>query len=608
MRSKYQSFLLIVAIIGCSYSPGDDYYNNFEPVIDQPLLTYELNFDEDTINVSEEFYLRFDFQLENKDLISRVVYFDGIAIDSASEYYFERYFNSLDFSTGYHELELKVYTSSETGSLADVFMAEIFRLDLGKWWLFVDNSIAPNLRVLSTEIENGMLRINFEQYKWPTFVSYTVYKNRMSDIFYQTYDYTKTYFLDSFYIGSDVSYRVDARNINQTVEGILEKIEGDVGFHLVDYEVVHNDSVRLTWTKSPYYYNVRNYEISDQGGLLYTSTDIYDTSGVVSRTFGWPTYYSISVRPKFDPNNNSSAGIKEPIIIDSYGDKLNLVDWASKNENLNVLYTIINSYSSSIGYIISSYSTSGNLISQIQLKEYGFNSENLFSIHYAEIFIRDGINFNILDTLRKEDILSSWDMGGETFYFGDILSVGDDLIAVDLSYSRYENTSEGYIIVDLNSGMLVDSVMEERNKNYVEAFKYYYTGRDEFYSYKDGIKETLGMLEMPQFCRSKIFELEGVTYYRQVFPDYSKPGDWVKIRVYKIPELILVNEIDLEAHIDALILDPQSLNFGLREGVFVNVFDFMSNELIKEVVCNCDVILSNGFLICVESELKFQVY
>lgn len=239
-------FILILTLFSsCLYEPFGIYENpvNNNPSVPQ-ITDIELNINADTLWIYGDYTLKYHFKSSNEEqnILGVKIYIDGVMRDSVMSENGEFSFLQSALSEGEHIMKIVLYVKSGTGSLADKLNAEAILLSK-EWIVMADYSN----RVVSYTVENGYLKLYWDEYKNSDLKSYSIQYSGTTK---------NNYLIDSSYYGAKRTFNV-----------ILEKTNGDkIPWGTLDidenipkpvFKISDDDSYYISWRKSPYYNAVK---------------------------------------------------------------------------------------------------------------------------------------------------------------------------------------------------------------------------------------------------------------------------------------------------------------------------------------------------------------
>jgi len=260
MRKILYLLLAVSILTACEYEPEGIYEAVVEPVTEAPEITVNLNFMTDTIYVPTNGYTTLVYSTPDSKV--RYAYFELnnrqlVKIESTSGT-FTFSFNSGQYQKGIpYELNVELFRSTGSGSLADKVYAEGFLYSKSFTLIFLDESeMAP--RVTRVFPENGSLRVEWEKFKGLGFLKYHVFNS----VFYKIdiiSDPNKTFLYDASYVGYNGDYYIVTETEDNTFTSNHFYFED--GLPEAKAVLAENTTMKLTWGQSKYYNNIAGYRI-----------------------------------------------------------------------------------------------------------------------------------------------------------------------------------------------------------------------------------------------------------------------------------------------------------------------------------------------------------
>jgi len=211
-KHKFALFLLVFFSY-CKYSPSDIPETYIElPSEANATILFELQPNEDTIKLFEPTTLLYNINTLNKELYGVGFYLDDELLERQNYFNTEPYefkFNTNNYNEGIYRFSIKVYTNTNTGSLADLVGAAGLMFEL-EWVLIIDKTEPKKLKFISIDsVENGV-KLVWEKFDHASFEYYRLTKS--SSAYSGTYDIFFTnapslnYFIDTTYIEGEKAY------------------------------------------------------------------------------------------------------------------------------------------------------------------------------------------------------------------------------------------------------------------------------------------------------------------------------------------------------------------------------------------------------------------
>jgi len=299
--------------MGCEYQTDEIYNRKVNPDVSPPdIQVIDLNIISDTLYVYGSVTIRFKFTAGNLEVKKVSLLIDGeekgvVFSDGGS-------FN-LSLSNqrpGIHDLSVRIYTTTGSGSLAEEFDAESYTEN--RTWKLVYLPQGYNLEI-SSSTEDGLLHLHWNRYLSSDLKEYIVYKRNSSFAYSEIYRTRLNEYIDSAYVGEDAEYAIKVvTDDNPEYAQNWFRINSDV----IQMSLNMNSSGQyiVNWTK-PRYYNAIDTIILWQGladnsnsvHRAMTTTNPNDTVfKVLSGKFGDKMSFYIRLVPHNSAFENSPQG------------------------------------------------------------------------------------------------------------------------------------------------------------------------------------------------------------------------------------------------------------------------------------------------------------
>ncbi len=256
--------LALLMLAGCTFNPSGEYFMELDSNGTPPYIEVELNFDTDTLYIWNNEWINFRYT-KNGDQVNWARFIiDGQETSPNDEdhgaveltWYFP------GFEPGTHTLGLQLFTRSGTGSIADFTGAEGYLMQKD-WVLIITDQYGVSCAITDTTFENGVLKIQWKEYKGLNFENYQVYKyvqptSLPNQLVATITDQHQTSVNDANYHGENSQYFV---MVNDSYRGKSMELEGSVP-QLTATNNAQGDIV-LHWKKPPYWGALKGYRILD---------------------------------------------------------------------------------------------------------------------------------------------------------------------------------------------------------------------------------------------------------------------------------------------------------------------------------------------------------
>lgn len=292
-RTFFHSLIFIfLTFIGCTFEPDGDHFIELHEQGVVPEIGVDLNFATDTIYVQKSEWIRFSYSNNGDQVNWAQLVIDGeeTAINDTPSGGLELRWYLEGKSKTVFPLELRLFTKSQTGSIADKLGAEGFLISK-TWTLVVRNPDMMGVRMKKAELTDGTLKLTWDMFKGTDFKEYRIYReiDYYQQSFVQVATITaqeQTSFIDQNYHGERSRYWVV---VNGQFYGPSVSVEGP----LPELKAVNltNGDIQLSWKKPPFYKNLKGYRIAyrNDTGSIEPIGEITDT-GIESFTIPNPKF------------------------------------------------------------------------------------------------------------------------------------------------------------------------------------------------------------------------------------------------------------------------------------------------------------------------------
>ena len=299
--------ITILSFFSCQYEPTGVNHLEVDSEATTPVMTIDFDGNNDTLIIDGPTYLRFKYSTGDKNLNFAYTFIDSNEINSKliDDDYIECYLAPQNIGSGSYEFTVLLFSNSQTGSIADLLKLEGF-LFARTWTLIVINKSDMTPEITGYEIENGLLKLNFNQSN-PELISEYILNKRLwyveSRAVATETDPEKRFIFDDSYVGEKATYVL----ISKTVFGYeLESKIFSINNNLPSVTTENYssfDEIHYQWKKCPYYNAFEAYKITLPGGEEKIINDIDQTSGVFNSIFGKNVRFNITLIPKNKPDN-----------------------------------------------------------------------------------------------------------------------------------------------------------------------------------------------------------------------------------------------------------------------------------------------------------------
>lgn len=377
-------------------------------------------------------------------------------------------FEPSPWGIGYQTLTMVVTTNTNTGSLADLMGAEglIFQ---NSWTVLLDGGNPNPVEITKIFNDDGMLKIEWEEYERFNFQKYILYKNFNNKewegekhILAEITDPTIHEFYDASFIGDTATYWIEVYASNQ--KAASQKKQYSYVVLPLDTVWVNNSSAKFIWRKNPFYRAVKKVTLTTPDYYpqpdieLFSSENNNDTSCVVEGLkFGAEKKYTLSVYPNSD--------------FQIYMDNQNLRSSISFGigKSLPKFDNIIGSTQNNYFYLVNSdriYQYNFPTLSLKSTIENGFNSSRFISNYdysLCTIFNHE-MKIYPLENIEKSKVIEDGELGFHGYFSNTSISSNNRIIgAVGFGIGLYDFNSHEMIFTQNNDALSATSLSPDGN-------------------------------------------------------------------------------------------------------------------------------------------------
>ncbi|MDZ7742644.1 MAG: WD40 repeat domain-containing protein [Bacteroidota bacterium] len=281
--------ILIVSAISftrCEYQPHGGYMADVS-LPDSTHLQIDLNPDDSIIYVFEPAYLNYHIQLGEKRLLLAELYIDD-------ELYFSQKANpgsfGIDpykFEAGIYKLDLILYTSSGSGSLADTLGAEGFIFEYS-WKAVMETAEPLPSQITDISVVDGRLKISWEKNEQLNFKHYRLWRSWHPNPYQQAdgqlliHDQDQNWYIDSTYLGNWAHYSIAVSCHGHDHGANSETSMIEYPTPQLKMEVDEDFNITFSWNACSMYANLSQYELQitsfSPDSIIHQTSDPSDTS------------------------------------------------------------------------------------------------------------------------------------------------------------------------------------------------------------------------------------------------------------------------------------------------------------------------------------------
>jgi len=429
MKKNNFHFLNLLSILlifySCEYSPPEIPLTEVEKPSEQaPSISIDLTPEMDTIMLSTSVNVSYKVDVGSLNLYDVKFLLDGTDMGTLyndSKGHYATTLSSAKIGDGLHELKVRTYTSTNSGSIADKVQAEGYLYEF-TWPVFVNKEAKDQMKFTNLQSVANGIKLSWFKYDYADFQRYTVSKSSIipnqSKELVNTENPYITSVVDNNYIEGDfVTY-----SLYTYMDGFAMDSRSYVEEIKKPKLTIHTDqTVGVNWSPSKYPQNIKSYYLKTSGPTFgYPEdkeiTDLNQTSATFSEKIGFGGNYGMQLRyiPKgYDGYNtfDVKGGLTEFALGDSIpafqrgfliSDKSSILIYNNGKFSKYNYATHQSSGSLSITPIESVYqryivgSASGKLFGYFEGQLFVVrNSEDLSLVKKLNIEAYDGFNFRV---------------------------------------------------------------------------------------------------------------------------------------------------------------------------------------------------------------------
>jgi len=285
IRALFYLLIILITFVSCEYELHEEYVNDIEKP-DASKIHIQLNPNKDEYTIYGDAVFLCEALTQGIKIYQIKAYVDGIEINNQDIDKSSFTLRANNYAEGKHTLSVEISTNTGTGSIADILGAEGFIFN-GSWDLYVDKSPPEKVNITRVFNEDGIVRIEWQQYPKDNFESYHIIKIQRPGINFGVLidniaiikNQNQTYCYDSNFVGGEAKYLVQAVNTlyMKTNSDTVTFVDSTPAFS-VKWE--SEDVVTLNWDKCKYNKSFKAYKIA----INYDTTLIINNINTTSVT------------------------------------------------------------------------------------------------------------------------------------------------------------------------------------------------------------------------------------------------------------------------------------------------------------------------------------
>lgn len=310
MKNIYYHFFLLILITlqSCTFEPKGEEFVELDSAGVQPDIQVNLNLPADTLFIPSGTNITFVYGLKKEAINWAQFSVNGVHTNplkiETNTVSLSRTFNESAGQT--LSLEIKIFTRSQTGSIADKLDAE-GSLISREWTIVILSTTQLSPNITKADFVDGSFKFEWNKFKGMGFMNYKVYKSMAQShkgflLLTTINSREQTSFIDTAYCGEETEYYVKT---NDKYSGTSTSRKGPIP--VLTAENTAKGELLFKWTKPPYSKNLKGYRISyfDSSGTLQQMAEISD---VTSESFlitnpSFAHFYKLYLTPLSKTNN-----------------------------------------------------------------------------------------------------------------------------------------------------------------------------------------------------------------------------------------------------------------------------------------------------------------
>jgi hypothetical protein len=444
--------VIFLVILSCEFEPAGTHFTEIPPP-DVSAIAINLTDDSDTLFLYEPSFINFRAIVSGrawKDITITLANQQLMNLSDQAKSSF--YLNTDLFESGVYDLQLKLITSSGTGSLADQRGAETLQTE--KHVVVVIDKEAPApIEFVSIQKKDGTLQIKWKPYKKHNFSNYVLGRMCYDEFggYYQQCwtsaitNVDSTTYYDSTFIGGKSKYIIAVVASGRASQETTKEFSVSDSLKL-SMEWNNVNEVRLSWRKATFYNNLRHYKINVTGyDEPIIIADVSDTTITVVPNQEYPSFTSVRIEARAKYTSDSDFDLSyiydqgQATIAKSfpefYSDKLSYIPATNKYYVLRRRPSIeLLMVDGSTHEILHTKTLPGGdfIISP--------NGEHIYTISESIMERLDPYNLEVTDTYDLGSLL------GDSYYWVCTVSNNNILAA---------NSAQGNFVVDVSTSTIL---------------------------------------------------------------------------------------------------------------------------------------------------------
>jgi len=580
---------LLVVSFSCIYDTDEVYNTPVDKNTTPPeIQTVELNLGEDSVFLYDYNLISFSFKSNLQSIEGVEFLIDGVSksVLLSDNGIVNINDNSLD--EGVHSLELRIYTHTGSGSIADQVNMESYAFS-NSWVLVVSHLWN---RYLYSGVKDGILRISSPEYKNPDLNGYVLYRVSGLGYLIEIDRSTDPVIADNGYIGEGGMYWIKALTSNgELIDMGYIHIAREYNIPTCTYD---NDGKPVySWKKPKYYGAIKTIQLYEYDIKILETSNMNDTSLIEpSFVFGKKLNLTLKMIPKkvfetseFTISNDVTLG--ENYSLNSYVSDLYQVApdafvYVCNYDSLIRFSTLTKKKTQGITFTTTTCSTA----------EFSRSSASP-SGKYITSYV--GCDFNVM--LSNTADLNAYTLHDLKTFSGQMYVPA--ILISDAGIGLVNSLNGGFYMVDINKGLSLGYMGGASNRGIqISSGGNYLFAEDDslyLYGFSGGSFSKIASFD-------RFFNVPKYYAFHPTNPNQLILWDGARLSVHNCIDFSLVREFEL-AGTDLQHIDGYNQEILIYKPGYLLIYSLLDGSLKKEIPIDFDATGSNNKCILVNGTI-----
>lgn len=172
--AKYFLFYSTIIILsGCEYNPSDLPLNDITKPVSADPIELKLTPEMDTLRISESLWMTYSVNADSREVYSIEIQLDTAVLNVINGKEIRTWLDLVNLSDGWHDLNITVYTATNSGSIADKLKTEAFVYNV-HWPVYINKHARENLKFYPVSDFSGGVKLSWPEYNYADFSNYQI--------------------------------------------------------------------------------------------------------------------------------------------------------------------------------------------------------------------------------------------------------------------------------------------------------------------------------------------------------------------------------------------------------------------------------------------------